>query len=415
MTHGSDDAAARPSSTHAVGADADGDARPRRGRPRLGRRRQASTSTSSPGIAVNSLGHAHPVFVEAVARAGGDARARLELLRDRRRSSSSPSASRASPAPATGACTSATPAPRRTRPRSSWPGCTAATAPAHPRARGRVPRPHHGLARAHRQAAHAGAVPAADCPASSTSPATIEALEAALDDRRRGARSSSRSRARPASSTCPTGYLAGRARAHRASTARCSSSTRSRPAPAARGSGSPSSTPASRPDAITVAKGIGGGFPIGALVTFGAASDLFDAGHARLDLRRQPARDRDRERGARRDRARRAGRERRRARRAAARARSSRLDSPLVAGRPRPGPAASASGCAEPVANGGRRARPCERGLIINARERATASGSRRRSSSATTRSTSSPHCSPTRSHRRDALTPDRATEEEPA
>ncbi len=32
------------------------------------------------------------------------------------------------------------------------------------------------------------------------------------------------------------------------------------------------------PDAITVAKGIGGGFPIGALVTFGAASDLFYPG-----------------------------------------------------------------------------------------------------------------------------------------
>jgi acetylornithine aminotransferase len=33
------------------------------------------------------------------------------------------------------------------------------------------------------------------------------------------------------------------------------------------------------PDAIAVAKGIGGGFPIGALITFGAASDLFAAGH----------------------------------------------------------------------------------------------------------------------------------------
>ncbi len=32
------------------------------------------------------------------------------------------------------------------------------------------------------------------------------------------------------------------------------------------------------PDAITVAKGIGGGFPIGALITFGAASDLFYPG-----------------------------------------------------------------------------------------------------------------------------------------
>ena len=33
------------------------------------------------------------------------------------------------------------------------------------------------------------------------------------------------------------------------------------------------------PDAIAVAKGIGGGFPIGALITFGAASDLFASGH----------------------------------------------------------------------------------------------------------------------------------------
>lgn len=32
------------------------------------------------------------------------------------------------------------------------------------------------------------------------------------------------------------------------------------------------------PDAITVAKGVGGGFPIGALITFGAASDLFFPG-----------------------------------------------------------------------------------------------------------------------------------------
>ena len=32
------------------------------------------------------------------------------------------------------------------------------------------------------------------------------------------------------------------------------------------------------PDAITVAKGIGGGFPIGALITFGSASELFYPG-----------------------------------------------------------------------------------------------------------------------------------------
>jgi acetylornithine/N-succinyldiaminopimelate aminotransferase len=37
--------------------------------------------------------------------------------------------------------------------------------------------------------------------------------------------------------------------------------------------------PGSLPDAVALAKGIGGGFPIGALVTFGDASDLFAAGH----------------------------------------------------------------------------------------------------------------------------------------
>ncbi len=37
--------------------------------------------------------------------------------------------------------------------------------------------------------------------------------------------------------------------------------------------------PGTLPDAVALAKGIGGGFPIGALVTFSAASDLFAAGH----------------------------------------------------------------------------------------------------------------------------------------
>ncbi|MFT4028416.1 MAG: acetylornithine transaminase [Protaetiibacter sp.] len=37
--------------------------------------------------------------------------------------------------------------------------------------------------------------------------------------------------------------------------------------------------PGALPDAVALAKGIGGGFPIGALVTFGAASELFGPGH----------------------------------------------------------------------------------------------------------------------------------------
>ena len=54
---------------------------------------------------------------------------------------------------------SATRAPRRSRPRSSWRGCTGPTA--HPGARGLVPRPHDGLALADRQG---GACASRSCP-----------------------------------------------------------------------------------------------------------------------------------------------------------------------------------------------------------------------------------------------------------
>ena len=76
------------------------------------------------------------------------------------------------------------------------------------------------------------------------------------------------------------------------------------------------------PDAITVAKGIGGGFPIGALITFGARERALLPRHARLHVRRQRPRHRRLERGARRDRARGPRPQRRRARRAAAGRRS---------------------------------------------------------------------------------------------
>ena len=67
------------------------------------------------------------------------------------------------------------------------------------------------------------------------------------------------------------------------------------------------------PDAITVAKGIGGGFPIGALITFGAAQRAVLPGDARLDIRRQRPRHRRLVGRARRDRGRRARAQRRRA------------------------------------------------------------------------------------------------------
>ncbi len=54
------------------------------------------------------------------------------------------------------------------------------------------------------------------------------------------------------------------------------------------------------PDIMAVAKGIGGGFPLGACLATEEAGEGHDARHARHDLRRQPARHGGRQRGARR-------------------------------------------------------------------------------------------------------------------
>ena len=42
------------------------------------------------------------------------------------------------------------------------------------------------------------------------------------------------------------------------------------------------------PDVVTLAKGLGGGLPIGALLAFGPAADLLQPGPARQHVRRQP-------------------------------------------------------------------------------------------------------------------------------
>ena len=42
------------------------------------------------------------------------------------------------------------------------------------------------------------------------------------------------------------------------------------------------------PDILTLAKGLGGGLPIGACIGFGDAGTLFEQGRPRLHLRRQP-------------------------------------------------------------------------------------------------------------------------------
>ena len=43
------------------------------------------------------------------------------------------------------------------------------------------------------------------------------------------------------------------------------------------------------PDIMMVAKGIGGGFPLGAVLATESGGRGHDRGHPRLDLRRQPA------------------------------------------------------------------------------------------------------------------------------
>ena len=90
--------------------------------------------------------------------------------------------------------------------------------------------------------------------------------------------------------------------------------------------------PSVAPDVVTVAKGLGGGIPIGACIGLGGAGRPAPARQPRHDLRRQPGRLRRRPRRARHDRGRRPARPRHRARRAAARrARRRRRGSPRCA------------------------------------------------------------------------------------
>ena len=134
-------------------------------------------------------------------------------------------------------CSSATPAPRPTRPRSSSPGCTGRHADR--RRRGRLPRPHHGRAGADRPAGQAGAVRAAAAATSVTCPyGDVDALRGGGRRRhRRGVPRADQGRGR-------RGRPARRATSPRPGrsprrTARCWCSTRCRPASAAPGTGSP--------------------------------------------------------------------------------------------------------------------------------------------------------------------------------
>ena len=70
--------------------------------------------------------------------------------------------------------------------------------------------------------------------------------------------------------------------------ARCWCSTRCRPASAAPAPGSPSSAAGIVPDVVTLAKGLGGGLPIGACIGIGDGRRPARTRPARHDVRRQP-------------------------------------------------------------------------------------------------------------------------------
>ena len=231
-----------------------------------GRRRQARTSTCSPASRSTSLGHAHPAVVEAVTAQVADARPHLEPLRHRARGRARRAAARAArrrrrrPG-----VLLPTPAPRPTRPRSSSRRRTGR--PQDRRGRGRRSTAARWARCAHRPAGQARAVRAAARRASTFVPyGDADALAAAVDD------DTAAVVLEPIQGEAgvvvpPAGLPRGRrARDHRAAGALLVArrgADRHRPhrrlvrAPRAQGVA---------PDVVTLAKGLGGGLPIGACV-----------------------------------------------------------------------------------------------------------------------------------------------------
>ena len=228
------------------------------------------------GIAVNALGHAHPALVEAVTEPARHPRPHLQLLHQRPAGRARREAAR----PARQAAGGGQGLLHQLRHRGQRGGVQADPAHRpHPHRgrRGQLPRPHHGRARADLQGGLPRAVRAA---------ARRRHLRPVRRRRRARRRRHRRDRRDPARADPGRGRRRRtarrlprrRPRRSPTSTARCSGSTRSSRAWAAPASGSPT-TPTSGPDIVTVAKGLGGGFPIGACIGLGAAGDLLEPGN----------------------------------------------------------------------------------------------------------------------------------------
>ena len=233
--------------------------------PGVGRRRPPSTSTcSAASRSTRSATRTRPSSRRSrqVATLGHTSNLRDRARRSRARRAP---AGRCSGAPRAGAVLQL----RRRGQRGRVQDRPADRPPEDRRRRERVPRPDHGRARADRPAGQARRR-SSRCPRR-----RVRALR-----RRRGAARGRRRRHRRGVPRADAGrgrrdrrrrrLPARRPGDHRRAPARCWCSTRCRPASAAPAPGSPTSDAGVVPDVVTLAKGLGGGLPIGACIGLGA-------------------------------------------------------------------------------------------------------------------------------------------------